>query len=816
MKSNFYYTHLSQAHCTHLGGKASNLNFLSKQGFNVPPGYVIYSDEILETTALSEDSVEQIDNKQEKVDLQSIWDNLKKEYGAKATFAVRSSANVEDGSHHSFAGQFVSYLNVQGYEEFVKAVDACINSKDSDTVVSYCQQKGIDVAKVAVNVVVQVYIHADYAGVCFSVNPLTGKDTEMTIESVKGSGEKLVQGEVNPAAYCINWYDETVTTTQSNPEHNLSETLLDKLSEVCLKIQQGYGSPQDIEWVVKDNVVFIVQSRPLTSITYKVEDDWTNADFKDGGVSSEVATPMMCSLYKLAFENTLPSYLKSVHLNPIVEPKHWLTQFMLYPYWNLSAIKDGVKKIPGFIERDFDEDLGVDITYQGKGEITKMTLKSIFNGLRIITALKKSIRNTIRKAEDELVLLEQTLNAVKNLRFNGVPKHEIAESFKKLVFEYYPQVEGAYFITIYNNSNNSSLFKSLLDKKSAKYEVSYLKLVAGLENVSHLRPIEAIWRLSENIKKDEIALAYYLESSPEELTDAFLKNSLLHYSAQAYDLIEKYGHHSEKELNLLWPNWDENPLPIFETVRSFLMNSDTNVVEAQKKQKDIYLKERVKIKSKKLRNEVEKYRKLLWIREEYRDLSTQMYQCLRKAFLKIGDELETTGELKSQEDVFFLEAQQLWEFLNGNESVNYQEVIRKNIILFQSFRNYNRPNEIWANRKTSLNSVVSSFKSQWKGIASSGGEVTGAVYIANSIEDIKNIETGVILVTKFTDPAWTVCFSRISGLITETGGVLSHGAIVSREFGIPAVLGVKNIMLQLKTGDKVYLSGDKGEVILID
>jgi hypothetical protein len=173
-----------------------------------------------------------------------------------------------------------------------------------------------------------------------------------------------------------------------------------------LEIQHLYGFPVDIEWAIKDGELFILQARPMTSIRFITSNDWTNAELKDGGISSEITTPFMYSWFERVLETTMPPYLKSVRLHPDYKPKKWFTQFMLYSYWNLSAVKDGVKKLPGFIERDFDNNLGIRPHYEGDGHVTERTLKSVFNGIRIVLALKKSIRTKVKNAPAKLLDLE--------------------------------------------------------------------------------------------------------------------------------------------------------------------------------------------------------------------------------------------------------------------------------------------------------------------------------------------------------------------------------------------------------------------------
>ena len=204
---------------------------------------------------------------------------------------------------------------------------------------------------------------------------------------------------------------------------------------------------------------------------------------------------------------------------------------------------------------------------------------------------------------------------------------------------------------------------------------------------------------------------------------------------------------------------------------------------------------------------------MLWLREEYRDRSSQMYHIIRRAFLNVGKILLAKNKLKNAEDVFFLEVPRVIHLLESNADM--LDVVENNKIIYRSFRNFDKPNEIFSHRnKSTLDNTLNATK-KLSGIACSFGVVEGEVYIAKTVNDAKQMPAGKIMLTKFTDPAWTVYFSKITGLITETGGMLSHGAIISREYGIPAVLGVKNASTIIKNGDTVRLDGSTGEIHIL-
>lgn len=810
------FIHFSTLTNEQFGGKATNLAHLFQKGFNVPNGFII-------PATIIESKINQLNKKEVLKTIeknQNIFDDLLKDaiqvaenkFGENYNLAIRSSVNLEDGSQTSFAGQFNTVLNITNKTEFKNGFLSCFLSKYSDEATAYCKLNNIDTKDLKINIIVQQMVDADYAGVCFSVNPLTGNEKEMLVEAVKGLGEKLVQGQITPTKYKIDWYNHKIKRTKQKNDI-LNDELLFKLANQSLEIQQIYGLPQDIEWAIKDNELFILQARPLTAIHFESKYDWTNADLKDGGISSEVTTPFMYKLYEYAFETTMKPYLKSIKIHPPYNPEKWFTQYMLYSYWNLSATKDGLKKIPGFIEREFDEDLGVTPNYKGKGYETKLTIKSAIQGIQILLAIKKSITKTIKKAKIELNELDSIIKKNKQIKWDELSDTHFIESFNNLIHTDYLKVEGNYFLVIYDNSNLTTLFKDLLKSKNKKQTIQYLNLITGLQNLSHLKPSFALWDLSRSIRKNKKAFQYYTTKTKEEINIDYIKQIDFPFKNEFLDFIDKYGFHSEKELHLLEPNWHENPKQAITTLQNFINKEDSeNIRLKNEKQKQVFEQEFQKIKSNKLKKEIQKHRQFLWLREEYRDRSSQMYDIIRTVSLIAGERLVTKKSLKNKEDIFFVYPSEVSLLFNKTKPL---KSIENNKIIYRSFRNYDRPNEIWSNQQD-FNIEVPENAIILKGISCSPGVIEAEVFVAKTINEANNMPEGKILITQFTDPAWTVYFSKIKGLVTETGGVLSHGAIISREYGIPAVLGAKNITRTLKTGDKIRLNGTTGVIELLD
>ena len=424
----FAFSEIKENQLQAAGSKAANLCRMSREGLPVPPGAVLTVEafdlfkeanqgvlgSLFQTfqKAADEPNMLKETGKQlfERIQACEIpgkvletVDTYRKELASQgfSAIAVRSSGNLEDTTDASFAGQYETILNVKTREQLSKALLACWASAYNERVLTYCLRKKLDPNQIRLSVVLQAMVPADASGVLFTVDPMTGRDTVMIIEAVKGLGEALVQGAVTPDITHFDWYKEEVIHAQwgeqtkglfpaangeiewkpvTSKSPAISEAQAGKLSELALKAQMHYGFPQDLEWALLRGEFYLLQARPITSIRFEVDQDWTNADFKDGGISSTITTPYMWSLYRRIFSTTMPTFLRQVHIYPDYEPEKWATWFFGYPYWNISAVKNGAKKIPGFVERKFDEDLGIEPDYPGDGHKTRFTPASLIPG----------------------------------------------------------------------------------------------------------------------------------------------------------------------------------------------------------------------------------------------------------------------------------------------------------------------------------------------------------------------------------------------------------------------------------------------------
>ena len=651
--------------------------------------------------------------------------------------AVRSSVCAEDGREVSFAGQFLSFLNLRTVGEVEVALQQCRESVSSPSVADYCRKSDVDPLSLRMAVIVQRMIQPELAGVAFTVNPATGEE-EVVIEACEGLADELLAGR-KPALPAT---------------HPLLQKHAPEIERTARAIQRHFGAPQDIEFAIEGGRLYILQSRSITRINFAPgTGEWTNADFRDGGVSCGVCTPLMWSLYDFIWEAALKGFLRDVKL--LDGDFQAGRMFFGRPYWNLGAVKQCLAKVPGFVEHEFDRDLSVQANYDGDGIATPVTLRRVIRALPTLVSIPAIWRKQDRF---DRAFLAGGFDALTR-KYETIPA-DIDSAFRDLIHETYRITESNYFRTIYCTSLAKLAFMDAFP------DADYPALVSALPAMKHLDPTRA---LREMAARGETNIA---------------------------PLLKQFAHRSRRELDIRAPRWDEDRDWVAALLKrhSAAAGSDPRpVYEAARAQALAKLPWR---KRRSFQSKLDRLRHFLWLREEMRDLSSRMYHLIRRYLLAIA-ERRGLGD-----DIFFMRFQEIIADDRSN--------IARQRERYESFRDFKAPNEIgsrFAFAPTPSGGAL-------RGIAASRGTARGVARVARNIEESMRVETGAILICPYTDPGWTPVLDRVAGVVTETGGLLSHAAVICREYGIPAVLGVPQATVRVGDGARVVINGGEGFVEL--
>ena len=815
-----------------VGNKAKSLMEMKQAGFNIPDGFILDSDTYKEEVSfnklskkindlleeLNKNNIKEISSKIIKLfdkfefSKESI-DTIMNSSNDNKLYAVRSSGTKEDLESFSFAGQYKTFLNVKK-EDLLRNIVECYKSMFSKIVLSYIVNNNIDRTDLAISVIVEEMIPSEYSGICFTIDPISGNDKKMLIEVGEGLGENIVSGQNKPEQYYYDWFNNKYEFNKENKF--LSKKMIEKIAPIFFDIMTFYGYPCDIEFAIYKNELYILQARKITKIKYQdIKYIWSTADFKDGGVSATVCTPYMWSLYEYIWEFVLKKFIiDSKILKEKELPKKLGDMFYGRPYWNLTAVKKAMSKVVGYKEREFDSEYGIVPTYEGDGQTTGITIRSIIDIIRMALAQKKIVKE---REDNKVSLKEELLSKYYKYKetYDNKAIKDIKQEFYKLTHDDYLFSESTYFWQIFINTIHQSLNKDSLLKHIS--EADYLTLIGNIDDISHLLPFYEMWDVSRLIRGNKESNMYWESTSVENIVKDYKKSKKNNNFNDVKTIIDKYGYHSDKELDVTYPCYYEDISPIITNIKDLVSLDDSYSPEKdQKRGKDNFknklesIKEKIGNKAyKKLEKKIIRIREMLWWREEFRDLSTRFYYLIRVYTVELSKELVKEKVLDNKEDIWFLKVGNLWDFLD--KKINKKEllhIIENNKKYYNAYRNYISENEIgniFGNEDIKV-------KSSMRGLGANNGKVTGVARVIESFDEIDRLQEGDILVTKFTDTGWTPKFAILSGIVTEFGGILCHAAIVSREYGIPAIVSCTGIMDKIKDGEKITINGTTGEV----
>ena len=792
-----------------VGAKAASLSSLISYGYSVPKGFAI-------TKRLLEFFNEKKSFPQGfKHSLEGYLTNLNS-----LKVIIRSSAIGEDSDSYSFAGQLDSFVVNNTIEEVLLAIRNCWSGLNNDRVIAYEKLSGKKL--VEMGVVIQEFLEADYAGVTFTLSPYN--NDQIYTEYVKGAGEQLVSGKVTPKNFSVDFSG----TLKEELPFNGSE-----LIRLATSLNEKYGYHIDIEWVAKDQNIFLVQARPIT-VLQKKKVHWTNTNLNEN-----YPTPMSPLLYSIARDSYYHYFknlagLLQIHKNSLRKLEYdfsntvgiWGNRL----YYNMTSIhnilsssplkdyfKDAFNKFVGYSEKDVAQ---VDTSK------TTSLARLLFRLIRLNFSLEKHVKSI------ELMVDDFSLNASKNDK--NLPLASLFYTFLDLRFNQWYRASLADFFSMIHYKVLGEITQKFYGEKSIGMHNTLVQAIPGLMSSE---PLNDTYDIVQKIKgMDELKSFFYCHSSEEVYQEIQENPNYLNIKKSLDVYLEKWGFRCSGELMFFNTNYIEEPAKFIELLEVYMSQN------AQDPREVIAIKDRERKQA--MRNFAWKIIKkrtiffpvsivevgILYLsanlckqaissRERVRYKQAKMYYHFKTIIKKIGAKFKEENKIELIDDLFFMSYKEIGELLSSSAmfSKDFNEVIQERRRRFKIESNLEYPENfttIFGERPESIMEEVS-FNGNFKelhGLAVSGGRIKAKVKVLGSVLESAKLNKGDILVTKQTDPGWAMVFPLIGGLIVERGGALSHGAIVAREFGIPAVIGIANITEILKDNDEVILDGDMGNI----
>ncbi|WP_318627343.1 phosphoenolpyruvate synthase [Paenibacillus polymyxa] len=854
-----------------VGGKGLHLGALTKmEGIQVPEGFcvttvgyqkAIEQNEMIHAlldrlTTLKVEDREQIYEISKKIrqaimevaipsDVVKAVAHYLSQFGDEYAYAVRSSATAEDLPHASFAGQQDTYLNIIGKESILEHIRKCWASLFTERAVIYRMQNGFDHSQVYLSVIVQRMVFPQASGILFTADPITCNRKLLSIDASFGLGEALVSGLVSADCYQVQEgeiVDKRIATKklaiygrreggtetqQIDLDQQRTQTLTEQqilqLARIGRQIEEHFGCPQDIEWCLADDTFYIVQSRPITTL-YPIPEanDQENHVYvsvghqqmmtdpiKPLGISVWIltgATPMFRTgggrlFVDITMGLASPTGRQNLldvlgHSDPLIKDALITIiergDFIKSDPYDTSE-PGPVKSHKGMSSADILEEAGND------PEIVAVLIKSSETSL---SALKHNIQTKSGLDVFDCILEDmqqrrQRASELKNLNVIMAAMHASAwinEKMNEWLGE--KNVADTLSLSVPNNVT-SEMGMELLD-------------VADV-----IRPYPEIIEYLQQVKDDNFLDELVQFEGGQQVRDAIAV------------YLDKYGMRCAGEIDITRTRWSEKPSTLVPMILSNIKNLDPGASkrkfeqgrqEALNKEQDLLARLKQlpggEQKAEETKQMIDLIRNFIGYREYPKYDIVSRYFIYKQALLKEAERLVQANVLHEKEDIYYLAFEELQETIRTNK-LDYQ-IIDKRKDEYRLYEKLTPPRVI-----TSDGEIITG---QYKrenipaeaivGLAVSSGIVEGRARVILNIEGA-DLEDGDILVTAFTDPSWTPLFLSIKGLVTEVGGLMTHGAVIAREYGLPAVVGVENATKLIKDGQRIRVHGTEGYIEIL-
>lgn len=774
-----------------VGGKARGLHLLKKYGYNVPDAFIV--------TDVA--GWEQQENP---------WREAREEFtrlGCEEA-AVRSSATLEDGRDFSAAGQFSTVLNVRG-EGLEEAIAACVGSLHSKTATHYSREM-LRSAECQMTVVVQRMVKPRCAGVLFSRAPMI--PSAILIEAVEGLGENLVSGKVAAQQYRVA--DGTILTMPENAYLSKEEVLA--LAEQGKRAENLFGMPMDLEWAIdgKGEICWL-QARPIT-VEGNVGIDEFNCHIGGedhvytlgniGEVMPGAVTPLNLSTNMLALDYGVKATFAQVHCIDIDKTPAYtfISTYYNHVFFNMNNMYLTNHQVYGNSKKSLD------IIMCGR------ELSEYPEPYRKQAPVWKKVRNTVlflqlvfggekaRKGMDE---------AIEKVRFDLTA--DIKGIYRQIldVFPSFLKVHYYHYCTSYYSGGTTNILMRRLEKYYQDRN-TLQSLMAGslteIEDFESANVLRMMRKLADEILAEKPEAKGY---TAVQLGD-YLEHQAGEQVRQSYNIfLQRHGHRGIREMEIRSLSWNQNRESFYTSLQSVITSTNQSHADVSVRHWQEYADELMSMctprEKKSLMKSVLNARKGVCYREYTKSKLVYALDQYKQAYRKLAEQMAAEGMLPDVDAIYFLTQEEVGRLIEGESALVKKAIARRRI--FPQFEEMNFP-FVTKGIPQPIVAKSSSNAASFNGTPVSRGIAKGRARVVRCEKDATQLQQGEIMVAESTDIGWTPYYNTIAGLVTEIGSALSHGIVVAREYALPSVVNVSNVMNEIHTGDMVTIDGNTGTV----
>jgi len=839
-----------------IGSKAAGLVRLKQSGFSVPSGFCIGAAALknhLKNNDLDgqiADAVSKIEStsvENRKVILseirrlivgvpitQTLNEQIESHYHLLKTnlAAIRSSATAEDLSGYSFAGQYETYLGIADLPGCIDAAKKCWASLWTERAYEYRQKNRFNHMTVDMAVIVQSLVEADASGVIFTADPINGYKSRMIIETVAGLGDSLVSGRAAPRRFVVAKKKSRIVSRNFACDSCITDSVVKRLAKLGEKIEKHFNGPQDIEWAMSNDKIFFLQSRPITAIpqqkSWQERQVWTNANA--GEVVPDVVTPMTWSTINLFVKKLLDSFFGWCGFE--VEDNPMFGLIAGRAYFNLNTAIGMGRHFPEKLMLKLNDSFGGkhhEMFSDGLLDIPEENVPKIkFHPFKLIVNIPIFIFSfllcTKKKSEAHISRISSINDKFEKLNINGMSAHTLAVTANAAIKQ---QTQLTKSIGIIKGVDCFLIF-SLICSRWLKDDNLANKLLVGVGNMEDAQAGRDIWKIAA--KADSIAEVKKIINTSDRWQDiekklceskdgqAFLKSW--------FNFMARHGHHCRGEAELYNPRWSEMPDYILNLVRSYINNLDQHDFTEKQSLQIIKQQQLLEQCNKKLKNP---FKRMLFkyflkhaqqagvFRENWKNQIVRCIAIVRKILLNLGKKLQEKTVFDNHEDIFFLKFEEIELVIRNKAEFDIKKTIASRRGEYEKNKLVTPPKVVIGkfNPDNYTPDAIDTDAEQLTGLAVSSGMITGKARVILKADTNEQVLPGEILVAPFTDPGWTPYFISAAAIVMDMGGMLSHGSIIAREYGIPAVVNVGSATKIIKTGQTIQVDANRGVVKII-
>ncbi len=871
-----------------VGGKGANLGEMTQAGFLVPAGFCVTTtafqqfmagcvdaaDLYMVLAAVNADELEGVRRVGEHVrstlTQTPIPDDVVeailvawREQGTDQSYAVRSSATAEDLPNASFAGQQDTYLNVQGADDLLESVRQCWISLFTDRAIIYRVQNNFDHREVLLSVVVQRMVLPEVSGILFTADPVSGHRHIATIDASYGLGEALVSGLVSADLYKVdkrtlheieaNIADKQIAirplsdggTTQeqlNEPERSarvLSSPQVKALAEIGTRIETHYGQPQDIEWALAKDKIYIVQSRPITSL-YPLPDPAPTDDerhiylsFSHAQVMTDPMPPLALSIWQQTFPfgrdmNLLTDY------NPYMITAGGRLYIdvtaMLHHKISRQLVLTFLENVDPFIVQTLREITArLDFQQMAARSQNKATMRGLLHWMAPIgrDILTNLIWHRLEGRTEEMnQWSEQFIAKVQSQLDTAAPGAERLQVANTILGAGMGDIIRRVLPLIAAGLLSRALLLRLLPNQAEDIALLMRGLAGNVTTDMDLH----VGDLVDIARRFPALVAHLDDPDPVAVFESIrtVKGGTDFLSAWE-QFLEQYGMRGPSEIDISRPRWRDDPSSLIQVIASNLQQTEAGshrqqhqrmMVEGEEAGERLIVAAQTGLlgglHSRMVRRLIRIIRNLLAVREHPKFLLVRIFSLIREAILDVGTQLQAQNRIDAVDEVWYFDLHELIRVLE-RPADDLRPRIAKRKADMARYWTLRPPRVMLSDGENPI------IKHQQDNLPV--GVLPGSPVSVGTVEGLARVvidptrdalAPGEILVAPFTDPGWTPLFINAAGLVMEVGGLMTHGSVVAREYGIPAVVGVLDATQRIQTGQRIRVDGDQGYVEILD